>query len=52
MALVRDRLVDKTTHQQMVMGNSPIVRWLVEGIFWSALMYIYLAVGMVVSILI
>ena len=35
MGLVKDRLVDKTTHQLMIMGLSPLNRWLFDGLFWS-----------------
>ena len=38
--LVKDRLVDKVNHQQMVMGLGPALRWVSEGIFWSCIMWL------------
>ncbi len=46
--LVKDRLIDKTTHQLMVMGLSPALRWLINLLFWCTFWYIDLFAGIVV----
>ena len=45
--LVKDRLVEKTTHQLMVMGLSPLIRWVNSGIFWCGIMWSYLLLPVV-----
>ena len=50
-ALVKDRLVEKTTHSLLVMGLSPKMRWVNDCAFWSILMWTYLAVGPIVMLI-
>ena len=46
--LVKDRLVEKTTHQQLVMGLSPFIRWVIEVTYFTALVWFELAIAIVV----
>ena len=46
--LVKDRLVDKTTHQLMIMGFTPLNRWLFDGLFWSLQMWFHLSLGIII----
>jgi len=46
-SLVKDRLIDKTTHQMMVMGLGPAIRWVINGIFFSLQMWGHLLIGIV-----
>ena len=43
--LVKDRVVDKTTHQLIVMGLDPRVRWLSDTVWFCIYMWLLLGLG-------
>mmetsp|Transcript_28624 Transcript_28624/g.87596 ORF Transcript_28624/g.87596 Transcript_28624/m.87596 type:complete len:1388 (+) Transcript_28624:205-4368(+) len=49
--LVKDRLVDKTTHQMLVQGLSPVMRWVIQATFWCSIMFAYLCVGFIMMLI-